>query len=128
MNQVRLPVFVRLKDCGDVVRYDAIEKLQSHFEQIDVENEEYEAWDATGTRLDLSVQESDEWLRIDPVPNPQPEQLAEAINEFARLQGVGVDVSLLRAGDFSGALKQITSAIQSKRQSRSWWQRFKRRF
>ena len=127
MNQVPLPVFVRLKDCGDVVLYDSILKMQSSFERIDVENDEYEAWDATGTRLKLSVQESDEWLRIDPMPGSPPEQLVEAIIQFGRLQGVNVDVSLLRAGDFSGALKQVSSAGQTKGQSPGWWQRLKRR-
>jgi hypothetical protein len=128
MNQVQLPVFVRLKDCGDVVRYDSIAKMQNHFEQIDVENEEYVAWDAAGTRLKMSVQASSDWLRIESLPNPQPEQLAEAIREFARLQGVDTNASLLRADDFSGALDRISSAVQSTRQSRNWWERLKRRF
>jgi hypothetical protein len=39
---------VRLKDCGDVVRYDSVAKMRSDFEQIEVENEEYEAGDAVG--------------------------------------------------------------------------------
>ena len=128
MSKVQIPVFVRLSDCGDVVRYDSISKMQAYFEQIDIENEEYEAWDAAGTRLKMSVQESDNWLRIEPMPNPQPEQLAEAITEFARLQGVDADATLLRAGDFSGALAQVSSALQAKRRSESSWQRFKRRF
>jgi len=128
MNQAQLPVFVRLKDCGYVVRYDSVAKMQSDFERIDVENEEYEAWDAVGTRLKMSVQTSSDWLRIESLPNPQPEQLAEAIREFARLQGVDTDASLLSAGDFSSALAQIFLAVQSKRQSRNWWERLKRRF
>ena len=128
MNPVQLPVFLRLKDCGDVVRYDAIAKMKNHLEQMDVENGEYEAWDALGARLNLSVQKSDDWLRIEPLPNPQPEQLADAIREFARLQGVDVDASLLREGNFSSALDQISSAVQSKWQSRNWWERLKRRF
>ncbi len=44
MNHVQLPVFVRLQDCGDVVHYDSLAKIPSDFEQIDVENEEYQAW------------------------------------------------------------------------------------
>jgi hypothetical protein len=97
-------------------------------EQIDVENEEYEAWDAAGTRLQMGVQTSSEWLRIESLPKPQLEQLEEAITEFARPQGVDRDVSLLRAGDFSGALDQISSAVPFKWQSRDWWERLKRRF
>lgn len=128
MNQVQLPVFVRLKDCGDVVRYDSVAKMQSDFEQIDVENEEYEAWDTAGTRLKMLVQTSSDWLRIESLANPQPEELAEAIAEFARLHGVDVDASMLREGNFSSALDQISSAVQSSWQSRNWWERLKRRF
>lgn len=128
MNPVQLPVFVSLKDCGDVVRYDSIAKMKNHLEQIDVENGEYEAWDALGARLNLSVQKSDDWLRIVSLPKPQPEQLTNAIMEFARLRGVDVDVALLREGDFPGALDQISSVVQSKWRSKNWWERLKRRF
>ena len=126
MNQIQLPIFVRLKDCGDVRCYDSISKM--HFEQIDVEYEEYEAWDATGIRLRLSVQKSSDWLRVEPTTESEPDQLAKAITEFARLQGVDVDIVRLQAGDFTGALEQVTSAIRAKWRSKSWWQRFKRRF
>jgi hypothetical protein len=128
MNQVQLPVFVRRKDCGDIVRYHSVAKMQSDFVQIDVENEEYEAWDAAGTRLRMRVQSSSEWLRIESSPKPQLDQLAEAITRLVRVQGVDVDVSLLREGDFSGALDQISSAVQFKWQSRNWGERLKRRF
>jgi hypothetical protein len=128
MKPIQLPIFVKLRDCGDVVRYDSIPKMQGYFEQIDVENQEYEAWDATGTPLRLSVQKSSDWLRIEPGKRSEPEHLAIAIREFARLQGVDVDIVRLQAGDFTGALEQVTSAVRAKWQSKSWWQRFKRRF
>jgi hypothetical protein len=128
MNPVQLPVFVRRKDCGDIARYDSIAKMKSGFERIDVQNDEYEAWDALGTRLKLSVQKSDDWLRIDASPNSQPEQLAGAITEFASLQGVDVDIFMLGAGNFSGALAKVSLAIQTQWPSKGWWQRIRRRF
>lgn len=128
MNHLQLPVFVRLKDSGEVSRYDAVADMQRDLEQIDVENEEYEAWDATAMPLKLSVQRSAEWVRLEPAANPQPGQLAGAIEEFARLQGVPVDTSSLLRGDFSAALEHVTSAVQAKRRARSWWQKFKSRF
>jgi hypothetical protein len=128
MNQILVPVFVRLKDCGDVVRYDSVAKMQSDFERIDVENAEYEARDAMGARLNLSVQESDDWLLIEPAPNPQPEGLSKAIMEFARVQGIEIDDSSLRKGDFCGALDHVVSATHAKKRSTSWWQKLKRRF
>jgi hypothetical protein len=128
MNQVLFPVFVKLKDSGDVVRYDSIAKMKNHCEKIDVENGEYEVWDASGAHLALSVQDSSQWLRIERIPISQPEQLAKAITEFARLKDVDVDISLLRAGDFSAAFEQVTSAVEAKRKSISWWRRFTQRF
>jgi hypothetical protein len=127
MAELSLPLFVRLKDCGDVVCYDSIASMQTYFEPIDVENEEYEAWDAAGTRLQLSVKKSADWLRVESTEKSEPEQLASAIAAFAQLQGVHLDVSKLRAGDFRGVLEQVTSAVHAKRQSASWWRRRTRR-
>lgn len=128
MNQVTLPVFVRLKDCGEVVRYDSIASMQTHFEQIDVENDEYEAWDSAGIRLQLSVKNSSDWLQVENTKRSEPDRLANAISEFARLQGVGLDTSRLETGDFRGALEQVTSAASAKQRSQSWWRRFTRRW
>jgi hypothetical protein len=128
MDHLQLPIFVRLNDCGDVVRYDSIAKMQYDFEQIDVENGEYDAWDAVGTPLKLSVQASDEWLRIEASPNSKSAQLADAITEFALLQGIYVDPERSLEGDFTAALEQISSAVQTKRQPMTWWQRFRGRF
>jgi hypothetical protein len=102
--------------------------MQNYFEQIDVENEEYEAWDSLGTPVKLSVQRGTEWLRVEPRGTPAPGQLTDAIREFARLEGVQVESSALDLGDFSGALEQVTSAVRLKRKAESWWQKLKRRF
>jgi len=102
--------------------------MQYDFEQIDVEYKEYDAWDASGIPLTLSVQKMAAWLRLEPTGPPKPQQLVDAIKEFARLQSVEVDTSKLSGGDFSGALEQVTSAVLAKLQSKSWWQRFKHRF
>jgi len=124
----QFPVFVRSKDRGDVKSYNAVEDMCRHLEEIDVENKEYDAWDAAGLPLDLSVQKSSEWLRLEPADTAQPEQLASAIAEFAERQNVQVDTSRLFAGGFPAALAQITSAIRARRQAQSWWKRFKSRF
>ena len=124
----KFPVFVRSKDSGDVISYQSVSDMQRAFEQIDVENKEYEAWDATGLPLKLSVQKSIEWLRLEPADSPQPEQLADAMVQFALRQGVQVDRSNVLPGDFPTELAQITSAIQAKRQTQSWWRRTKNRF
>jgi hypothetical protein len=124
----QFPVFVRSKDSGDVKSYNSVEAMCRHFEQIDIENKEYDAWDATGLPLNLSVQRSSQWLRLVPASAVQPNQLAAAIAEFAVRQNVQVDGLRLFAGGFPAALAQITSAIQARRQTQSWWQRFKSHF
>lgn len=126
--QITFPVFVKLKDCGEVACYDSIASMQSHFEQIDVENEEYEVWDGAGIRLRLSVRRSTDWLEVENTERSEPEQLASAIAEFARLQGVGLDTSRLETGDFRGVLDQVTSAVDAKQRSQNWWRRFARRW
>jgi len=124
----QFPVFVRSKDSGDVRSYSSVEGMQRDFEQVDVENKEYDAWDSTGLPLILLVQKANQWLRLEPADAAQSEQLAGAIAEFAERQNVQVDASRLLAGGFPAALAQITSAIQARRQTQSWWQRFRSRF
>ena len=124
----QFPVFVRSKDSSDVESYNSIEDMCHHFERIDIENKEYDAWDATGLPLDLSIQKSDQWLGLEPAAKAQPEQLASAIAGFAASQNVHVDGSHLFARGFPAALAQINSDIRAKRQAQSWWQRFKSRF
>ena len=128
MSQFQPPILVRVKDSREVLRYNSVPYMQNDLEQIDVENEEYEAWDALGTPLQLSVQKGAEWLRVEPGGAPAPGQLADAIREFARLEAVPVESSALDLGDFPGALEQVTSAVRLKRKAQSWWQKLKRRF
>jgi hypothetical protein len=128
MSPFRTPILVRLKDCGEMERYNFVLEMQNFFEEIDIENEEYEAWDATDLPLKLSVQKAPAWLRVEPGEKPAREQLANAIREFARIEDVPMESSALEMGDFPRALEQVLSAVRSKWQARSWWQRFKRRF
>ena len=53
-QRIVLPVFVREIKSGEVVRYDDAKRLGG-LEAIDVENGEYEAWDALGRRLNLTI-------------------------------------------------------------------------
>ena len=59
------PVYVLAKDCGEIDSYTSIENMQSYLEAIDVENNEYEAWDAEGRLLELTVSSrKPDWLQI----------------------------------------------------------------
>lgn len=84
------PVYVR-DDAGDVIVFASIEMMQSYLEAIDVENGEYEAWDAAGYLLELGVGEArSEWLKIT--------QSDRALNqdEFAEIKGRGGYLSQTR--------------------------------
>ena len=64
-SDIAFPVFVLAKDCGEVTVFSEFEKMVWHFEPIDVENNEYQAWDAAGNLLELRVGEPKaEWLKI----------------------------------------------------------------
>ena len=53
MIEIKFPVYVLAKDCGEVMRFASSNELTGHIEAIDVENDEYDAWDAIGRRINL---------------------------------------------------------------------------
>jgi hypothetical protein len=61
---VVFPVYVR-DDANDVMSFPSHEAMQAYLELIDVENDEYQAWDANGYALDLLVgSPKSEWLKL----------------------------------------------------------------
>ena len=54
-EDVNFPVYVLAKDCGEVTAYPSVEVMNAHFEAVDVENNEYDAWDVHGYQLTLRV-------------------------------------------------------------------------
>jgi hypothetical protein len=66
MSAVVFPIYLLAKDCGDVERYSSPEELQQQLEAIDVENDEYDAWDSTGGVVKLSVDplSRKQWLKV----------------------------------------------------------------
>ena len=65
MGDFAFPVFVRVKDDDSVIEFPTWVAMQGYLEAIDVENGEYEAWDAQGRCLELSVgKPKSEWLTI----------------------------------------------------------------
>ena len=61
--EIRFPVLILAKDCGDILKFGSIAEMQRYMERIDVENDEYAAWDANGCALGLVVQEP-AWLKV----------------------------------------------------------------
>jgi hypothetical protein len=65
MSDFAFPVFVHEKDDDSVMEFPTLTAMRGQLEAIDVENGEYEAWDALGRCLDLSVgKPKSEWLKI----------------------------------------------------------------
>jgi hypothetical protein len=124
-----LPVFVREKDSGKVTPYSSIAEMQNQLEQIDVANKEYEAWDAGGVPLSLTVGAPPRWLQIEAFSaNPKPAELAFAIQRYADSYQVKVDLSPLDRNEFTRALQNVRGAIDHEWRSMSWWKRFRSRF
>jgi len=73
--QPKFPLFVRAKDSGEIASFDSVHELQAHVEKIDIEDEEYEAWDDDGFRIELTLQEP-VWLELKMKANrPDTDQL-----------------------------------------------------
>jgi len=65
MSSFAFPVFVHEKDDDPVMEFPTFTSMQGYLEAVDVENGEYEAWDAYGRCLELGVgNPKSEWLKI----------------------------------------------------------------
>jgi hypothetical protein len=126
----KLPIFIRTKDSGGVVAFSSLAEMQRQLEKIDIENNEYEAWDASGRRLLLSLaQAGPEWLGVEALSaEPKPEELSDAIRQFAHSHGLQVDLSGLSRHEYSAVLVEMATTLERKRQSKSWLRRFLGRF
>lgn len=54
--QPKFPIRVRAKDSGEEFLFASVFDVQFFCEKIDIENEEYEAWDSEGRPVKMSVQ------------------------------------------------------------------------
>ncbi len=65
MDDLQFPVYVLMKDDGTVLKFAAFPGMQSYLEAIDVENDEYDAWDKLGRQLQLAVvRTGEQWLQV----------------------------------------------------------------
>jgi hypothetical protein len=88
--KVQFPLFLLEKDSDEISKFDSLQEIQNHLERIDVENQEYEAWDSNGIEVALSINEP-AWLVLTPRPDGKgPNELRAAVLCYAR----SVDVSL----------------------------------
>jgi hypothetical protein len=87
------PVLVLEKDSGDVMRFNSAAEMQKQLERIDIENEEYLAWDSSGRRISMTVEEP-LWLKLESwKQKPDAAGLFNALQRFARLRGVTLETT-----------------------------------
>jgi hypothetical protein len=84
---LEFPVFVREKDSGDMRRFDSLYEMQRQLERIDIENEEYDAWDGAGAPVRLRVQQP-VWLAIHRGSEPSPGELRSVLLYNAAQAGI----------------------------------------
>jgi len=83
---MRFPVFLLMKDSREVVKYLSIYAMQADLEVIDIENEEYSAWDADGVALELGTQKP-VWISLEE-KGADLQSLVAALRAFAASQGI----------------------------------------
>jgi hypothetical protein len=76
------PVYVLVKDCGEISEYSSLERLRFDLEAIDVENDEFDVWDAEGREVRLRAERVTRWrsgtINIDSVgQQTNPHRLKE---------------------------------------------------
>jgi hypothetical protein len=57
-ENVRFPGYVLAKDCGEFTEYRTLQDMRAYMEAIDVEGNEYDAWDVEGFMLKLTTRNS----------------------------------------------------------------------
>src|SRR5690349_19580031 len=75
-----------MKDCGDILNFSSIDAMQHQLEAIDIENEEYRAWDADGVALELGTQKP-VWISLGD-KGPDLQSLVAALSAFATSKGI----------------------------------------
>ena len=119
---VEFPVFVLAKDSEEVERFDSIYRLQRQLERIDVENNEYLAWDVNGSAVALSVQEP-VWLKLEPFADMNQVGLKDCLEKYAATLGVEVNLAQTSPKAFKDAYEQIVA----RKPSPGFWGRLLRK-
>ena len=90
----KFPLLILQKDSGEILKFNSIGEMQRYLERIDVENNEYAAWDVKGHPLTLMVQEPS-WLKIVPASEAGALDLLDSLKRFAHSRQITLtDVEL----------------------------------
>jgi hypothetical protein len=87
----QFPLFLLSKDNDELAVFNSIQDIQRELERIDVENQEYEAWDSDGLEVVLSVREP-MWLNLTVRTDGRGvNELRAAVIRYARSVSVAID-------------------------------------
>jgi hypothetical protein len=110
--EITFPLFVRLKDSGEICCLNSVYELQYQFEKIDVENQEFEAWDKNGVPVRLESQQP-VWIKLIPSQVADFEGLRAAIRQFAESEGA--ETGDMQGPETAEALVDYITAEQEKK-------------
>lgn len=123
MTEIIFPLFVRARDSGELASFHSLQELQFKLERIDVENQEYEAWDREGNTVALEVAEP-LWLKADLTRSRNDANgLRQALLDFGSAVGIQLPANL-DITDFAKVLQQIREAQENTKLARSPIRRF----
>ena len=121
---IEFPVFVRVKETDEVYLCDSVYKMQFYFEEIDIENSEYEAWDNKGLPLKMTVQ-APIWLNLEIFsPEARSVDLKMAIVRHGLSLGVRVSDEEVATLDCQTLYVRIAATLQSRKSSSSIFKKF----
>lgn len=112
---VSFPVLVLERDSGSVMRFNSVADMQKQLERIDVENDEYLAWESTGRPIRMTVEEP-LWLRLESkAEQPDIAGLFDAVRKFAESRGLKVDAGDQRTSPLALYEKIVAQSFLGKR-------------
>lgn len=128
----RFPIFVTEKDerVTEVIAYDSTEEIEQCLEEIDIENEEYLAWDSEGKRLSLRIEHREHhWLRVTPTGLGDMDGLRTAIRGYAEAFGLPPEVA--EGCTLAEAVRRIEGVEEcpdrERRGNRRWYEFWRKR-
>jgi hypothetical protein len=90
---VTFPVIVLEQDSGNFMRFISLAEMHKQLERIDVENEEYLAWESSGRPITMTVEEP-LWLKLEArTEEPDTARLFSALQRFAESRGVSLQAA-----------------------------------
>lgn len=89
------PLVLLVRDSGEIMLFNSVYELQAHVERIDIDNDEYQAWDMLGRQLRLRAIRPI-WIDVEILRESSSLDVGETIMRSAECKvGVQVDKKTL---------------------------------